>query len=119
MQWVYAYPQTAPTDLLLFPLLPQTPLLFPQALVLESLVAPLDGLDAEEVDRSLPAVLRLSFANSPWLRGECDGVPDRLLNAGLLACAGRVPIGATPGLMVLPGRGGDPPGEDVDVRLDC
>lgn len=53
--------QTAPIDLLLV-LLAQTPLLVPQALEVDSL-APWEGLDAEEVDRSLPFVrtFRLSL----------------------------------------------------------
>jgi hypothetical protein len=49
-------------------------------------------------------------------------VVERLFRAGLGACAlGRVPMGATPELVgaLPPWRGGDPPGEDVDVRLDC
>jgi len=47
---------------------------------------------------------------------------ERLFNAGFCACAplGRVPIGATPELVgAFPWRGGDPPGDEVDVLLDC
>ncbi len=54
---------------------------------------------------------------------------ERLLSAGLGTWAwavwlGRVPIGATPEPIgavddFVVWRGGDPPGDDVDVRLDC
>ena len=105
---------------------PQGPLLaWPQELTFASL-APLVGLLAAEVDRSLlfEGALRPSFPEKLWPfpSADSEGVPERLLfGARVVAwdCAGRVPIGATPGAEVLPGRGGEPPGEEVDVRLDC
>lgn len=72
---------------------PQTPLLLPHprltALVLDSLApgAEVDGLDAEEVDRSLAEIglLALSLGANPYPKGEGNGVVDRLFRAGLEA----------------------------------
>ena len=64
----------------------------------------------------------------PWLSGEGSGVVDLLFRVGFVDVAevadGRVPIGATavpwPGLLFGGTEwGGEPPGEDVLVRLDC
>lgn len=62
----------------------------------------------------------------PWFSGEGRGVVDCLLTAGLLEAPeieGRVPMGATDPCPGLPPetawRGGEPPGEEALVRLDC
>ena len=51
---------------------------------------------------------------------------ERLLRAGLTACdaAGRVPMGATPEVpdgpeALLPFGGEEPPGDELEVRLEC
>lgn len=42
-----------------------------------------------------------------------------MVRVGLTFWVGRVPIGATPGFDVFAWRGGEPPGDEVEVRLDC
>lgn len=63
----------------------------------------------------LSALALDSFCAKPKLNGLEAGGVLRLLSAGLL---GRVPIGAgaVVGLVV---RGGEPPGDDVEVLEDC
>jgi len=85
--------------------------------------APEEGLDAAEAVLSAMLLTPSSLAAKPKLKGEGRGVVERcLLRVGLIACAlGLVPMGATPvpGAALPPCLGGDPPGEDVEVRVAC
>ena len=106
---------------------PHTPLPLPQPTADPGSFAPAEGLEAEDGARSaLKLVAKdFSFVLSPNPRGEGTGGVERLFNPGVGPCpAGRlVPMGATAGT---PGpaesfacRGGEPPGDEVEVRLDC
>ena len=107
---------------------PHTPLLFPHPIVADpGSLAPAEGFEAEDGVRSLPllAVRDFSLMFSPKPKGDGTGGVERLfmLGADPGPTASRVPIGATAGT---PGpaeplvcRGGEPPGDEVEVRLDC
>ncbi len=112
--------------------MPSPDLLLPQTPLRPFHPRPMEPSGAVDGGLETPVAVEGTFsllpgALKPWLRGDGRGVVDRLLRAGLdavpwlLLCGppeGRVPIGAT---APLPGPGlvpGDPPGEELLVRLD-